>query len=426
MGYPHKFAFFLIHHSNTTLTIVWQHTTTVTTTTTTSRTTNTTRATRKILGGTSMGTPKWGRIGGGAKQEDEQTFLKEYYICSEKKPKGTCGAKKRIHHLPGGDIMECVGTHNHLPPEKVKTDPDIQRKFEDYSNVGAKATAIQARLMKEASEMQQPITRKNVPTKQHIYNTKHKMMMAELPTSMNSLHNITLTLSSPNLVFKRHANSQVQAISWRTWDCCTALTSCDGCCLNPVTLSCLRVRMDLACLLAATTWSWMVLLTWWKRNWCWRRWWAITMGLLSPLLTTSPTSRPTSLTWSFFQVCSFLRLFMFYKYIYTHILFVFRGSRSVPTTAWTLQDACSISRRPLRVRSPQSSPIAPSCGITFISSKQIWGNYKRSGCHTCGVRYLLTLVSCGTQIRRLSAVAQLRQYRQQHQQLPQQHPRRAM
>lgn len=109
--------------------------------------------------------------------------------------------------------MECVGTHNHLPPEKVKTDPDIQRKFEDYSNVGAKATAIQARLMKEASEMQQPITRKNVPTKQHIYNTKHKMMMAELPTSMNSLHNITLTLSSPNLVFKRHANSQVQAIS---------------------------------------------------------------------------------------------------------------------------------------------------------------------------------------------------------------------
>jgi hypothetical protein len=72
-----------------------------------------------------------------------------------------------------------------LPLEKVKTDLDIQRKIEDYSNVEVKASAIQARLMKKASKKQQFITHKNVSTKQHIYNTKHKMMMAELPTSMN-------------------------------------------------------------------------------------------------------------------------------------------------------------------------------------------------------------------------------------------------
>jgi hypothetical protein len=124
----------------------------------------------------------------GKKQPNEQAFLKEYFICSEKKKAGgTCGAKKRIHHLPGGDIVECVGSHNHPPPEKVKTDPDIQQKIEDYSKVGAKATAIQARLMKEANENNQPISRKNVPTKQHIYNTQHRMLMEQLPTSMSIL-----------------------------------------------------------------------------------------------------------------------------------------------------------------------------------------------------------------------------------------------
>jgi hypothetical protein len=130
------------------------------------------------------------------KQPNEQAFLKEYFICSEKKKAGgTCGAKKRIHHLPGGDIMECVGSHNHPPPEKVKTDPDIQKKIEDYSKVGAKATVIQARLMKEASENNQPISRKNVPTKQHIYNTQHRMLMEQLPTSTRIV-NITFSRSS--------------------------------------------------------------------------------------------------------------------------------------------------------------------------------------------------------------------------------------
>jgi hypothetical protein len=81
---------------------------------------------------------------GGKKKPDEPTFLKEYYICSKKKAGGTCNAKKRVHHLPGSDITECVGLHDHLPPEKVKPDPDVQRKIEDYSKVGAKATVIQA------------------------------------------------------------------------------------------------------------------------------------------------------------------------------------------------------------------------------------------------------------------------------------------
>jgi hypothetical protein len=124
---------------------------------------------------------------GGKKQPDEQMFVKEYYICSEKKKVGgTCGAKKRVHHLPEGNSMECVGVHNHLPPEKVKTDPEIQKKIEDYSDVGAKATVIQATLMKEVNKTNQPITRKNVSTKQHIYNIQQKMSMSQLPT-----HNIS-------------------------------------------------------------------------------------------------------------------------------------------------------------------------------------------------------------------------------------------
>jgi hypothetical protein len=119
---------------------------------------------------------------GGKKQPGELTYVKEYFICSEKKKGGTCKAKKTVHHLPGGDSTECIGTHNHPPPEKPKTDPEVQKKIEEYSQVGAKASVIQSRLMKEANEAGQPITRKNVPTKQKIYNTQHKMAMAQLPT----------------------------------------------------------------------------------------------------------------------------------------------------------------------------------------------------------------------------------------------------
>jgi hypothetical protein len=36
----------------------------------------------------------------GKKQPGEVTYVKEYYICSEKKKGGTCGAKKTVHHLP--------------------------------------------------------------------------------------------------------------------------------------------------------------------------------------------------------------------------------------------------------------------------------------------------------------------------------------
>jgi hypothetical protein len=48
--------------------------------------------------------------------------------------------------------MKCVGSHNHLSPERVKTDPEIQKKIKDYSQMSAKTTVIQARLMKKANK----------------------------------------------------------------------------------------------------------------------------------------------------------------------------------------------------------------------------------------------------------------------------------
>jgi hypothetical protein len=117
---------------------------------------------------------------GGKKQPNEETYLKVYYICSEKKKGGTCGAKKRVHHLLGGDNTECVGTHNHPPP--LKTDPEVEKKIEEQLRVGAKPSVIHSRMINDAHVSGQPITPKNVPTKQKIYNMQHKIAMAELPT----------------------------------------------------------------------------------------------------------------------------------------------------------------------------------------------------------------------------------------------------
>jgi hypothetical protein len=47
--------------------------------------------------------------------------------------------------------------------------------------VGAKVSAIHSRLINDAEE---PITRKNVPSKQQMHNWKHQMAMMQMPTSM--------------------------------------------------------------------------------------------------------------------------------------------------------------------------------------------------------------------------------------------------
>jgi hypothetical protein len=97
---------------------------------------------------------------------NEQTFLKEYFIYLEKKKaRKMCRVKKWVHHLLRSNITECIGFHNHLSPKKVKMDPDIQRKIEDYSNVEVKTIAIQAKLIKKASKKQQLIARKNISIK---------------------------------------------------------------------------------------------------------------------------------------------------------------------------------------------------------------------------------------------------------------------
>lgn len=108
---------------------------------------------------------------GGKLQPGKVTYKKEYFICSTKKSRGLCEAKKRIHHLPDGIKYEYSGFHNHEPPAKPLTSAEVTKKIEDYLHVGAKAAVIQSRLMKEAREARQPITPKNVPTKQKFYNT---------------------------------------------------------------------------------------------------------------------------------------------------------------------------------------------------------------------------------------------------------------
>jgi hypothetical protein len=130
----------------------------------------------------------------GKLQPNEVTYDKEYFICSEKKKgvKGEngklCEAKKILHYLPEGIKTKYKCTHNH-PSSNKKIDPEVQKKIEDYSKVGAKATIIWDRLMKDARESGQLMTRRNVPSTQHIYTTQHKLAMARLPTSMYFTYN---------------------------------------------------------------------------------------------------------------------------------------------------------------------------------------------------------------------------------------------
>lgn len=125
---------------------------------------------------------------GGKKRPDEATYLKEYFICSEKKKGGTCKAKKRVHHLLGGNNAECVGSYDHPPPQNTKVDPEVMKKVEEYSKVGATATVIQDRLMKDATNAGVPITPKNVPTKQRIYNAQHKIAISKLSSGIMKTH----------------------------------------------------------------------------------------------------------------------------------------------------------------------------------------------------------------------------------------------
>jgi hypothetical protein len=111
----------------------------------------------------------------------EQTFLKMYYACSQKKPTG-CKATKTMHMLLAGEFLEFKWAHNHLPGSNPKTDPGVKQTVFGHLSVDAKPAAIHAKLVNEA---QHPIMLKTMPTKQTIYNWQRKIVMSHLPTGMH-------------------------------------------------------------------------------------------------------------------------------------------------------------------------------------------------------------------------------------------------
>jgi WRKY DNA -binding domain len=117
-------------------------------------------------------------------------FPKIYYACSEKS-KG-CRAKKRVHEIPGGDVLTFQNPHNHPPPKKPPTKPEVKQGVISQLSVGAKPTAILRNLVNNADE---PISRKNVPTKQQMYNWQHQLNIANLPTGNQHLSSFFLSFT---------------------------------------------------------------------------------------------------------------------------------------------------------------------------------------------------------------------------------------
>jgi hypothetical protein len=129
---------------------------------------------------------------GGKIQAGEQTFLKKYYTCAEKK--NGCKASKTIHSLPAGDSIQFKGVHNHTPPGNAKIDPEVKKKVLEQLSVGAKPSAIHSKLVNNA---QHPITPRTVPTKQSIYNWQHQIAVSQLPTGCLFAHYILFFFISP-------------------------------------------------------------------------------------------------------------------------------------------------------------------------------------------------------------------------------------
>lgn len=118
------------------------------------------------------------------KIHSNEPFPKKYFICAEKKRKGgECKAKKTVHSLPEGDVIEFKGTHNHLPPSNPKIDPEVKKKVMEQLSVGAKPALIHSKMLNDAEG---PITSRTVPKKQQLYNWQHQMAMAQLPTGTYS------------------------------------------------------------------------------------------------------------------------------------------------------------------------------------------------------------------------------------------------
>jgi len=129
---------------------------------------------------------------GGKIQVGEQTFLKKYYTCAERK--NGCKASKTIHSLPDGDSIQFKGVHNHTPPGNPKIDPEVKKKVLEQLSVGAKPSAIHSKLVNNA---QHPITARTVPTKQSIYNWQHQIAVSQLPTGCLFAHYVLFFYISP-------------------------------------------------------------------------------------------------------------------------------------------------------------------------------------------------------------------------------------
>lgn len=74
--------------------------------------------------------------------------------------------------------------HTHPPPPNSKAKPNVKEKVLDQLSVGAKPSVIHTKLLTEAK---QPISPKDVSSKQTIYNWQHQMTMSQLPTDTTLL-----------------------------------------------------------------------------------------------------------------------------------------------------------------------------------------------------------------------------------------------
>lgn len=106
---------------------------------------------------------------------------KLYYRCSAK----GCKAIKEIVKKATATSTDYKGAHNHppLPPDKQRISFEAKEVVMSQLAVGAKPSVIQRYLVNNASG---PISRKDVPTMQQMYNWSHQMVAATLPTGVRS------------------------------------------------------------------------------------------------------------------------------------------------------------------------------------------------------------------------------------------------
>eukprot|EP00732_Lithocolla_globosa_P000741 Lithocolla_globosa_v1_NODE_278_length_4688_cov_20.187567.p2 type:complete len:312 gc:universal NODE_278_length_4688_cov_20.187567:4266-3331(-) len=148
------------------------------------------------------GNYNWSNNGGIRFQKEKKLWVK-YYKCAET----ACEAKKRVYYSEKESTKPCSeevhDVHNHVPPKKLRLDPEISKNAKTLLSRGVKPGTLQQSIVVEHAKAGQEITSQNTPTKKQLKNIQTRLRTNNLPTA-DAISNTVSTHGSTGTGFLRY------------------------------------------------------------------------------------------------------------------------------------------------------------------------------------------------------------------------------